>query len=128
MVADGKNGVDGKDGTDGKNIEVQRTTEYIQWRYEGENWQNLVAISDIKGPTGQNGKDGANGKTPEFRVNENNLQWRYVSEEIWLNLTIFQIEVLTEKTESTERTVSMVLTAKTVIRRSSVKTATGGSE
>lgn len=48
----GKNGLDGKDGTDGKNIEVQRTTEYIQWRYEGENWQNLVAISDIKGPTG----------------------------------------------------------------------------
>ena len=83
---DGKDGLDGKDGTDGKNIEVQRTTEYIQWRYEGEDWQNLVAISDIKGPTGQNGKDGANGKTPEFRVNENNLQWRYVSEEIWLNL------------------------------------------
>ena len=67
---DGKDGIDGKNGLDGKNIEVQRTTEYIQWRYEGENWQNLVAISDIKGPTGQNGKDGANGKTPEFRVNE----------------------------------------------------------
>ena len=83
---DGKNGTDGKDGLDGKNIDVQRTTEYIQWRYEGEDWQNLVAISDIKGPTGQNGKDGVNGKTPEFRVNENNLQWRYVSDEIWLNL------------------------------------------
>ena len=89
---DGKNGLDGKDGTDGKtgldgkNIEVQRTTEYIQWRYEGEDWQNLVAISDIKGPTGQNGKDGANGKTPEFRVNENNLQRRYVRDEIWYNL------------------------------------------
>ena len=83
---DGKDGIDGKDGLDGKNIEVQRTTEYIQWRYEGEDWQNLVAISDIKGPTGQNGKDGANGKTPEFRVNENNLQWRYVGDEIWLNL------------------------------------------
>ena len=34
---DGKDGTDGKDGIDGKNIEVQRTTEYIQWRYEGEN-------------------------------------------------------------------------------------------
>ena len=51
--ADGINGTDGKDGIDGKNIEVQRTTEYIQWRYEGEDWQNLVAISDIKGPTGR---------------------------------------------------------------------------
>ena len=93
--ADGKNGKDGIDGADGKdgidgmnakNIEVQRTTEYIQWRYEGGEWQDLVAIADITGPTGQNGKDGANGKTPEFRVNESTLQWRYVGDEIWLNL------------------------------------------
>ena len=87
--ADGKsgiNGINGKDGINGKSIEVQRSTEYIQWRYEGDEWQNLVAIADIEGPAGQNGKDGANGKTPEFRVNENTLQWRYVGNEIWLNL------------------------------------------
>ena len=93
--ADGKNGKDGIDGADGKdgidgmsakNIEVQRTTEYIQWRYEGDEWQNLVAIADITGPAGQKGADGANGKTPEFRVSENTLQWRYVGDEIWLNL------------------------------------------
>ena len=86
---DGKNGLDGKDGKDGinaKNIEVQRAESYIQWRYEGDEWQNLVAIADIEGPAGQNGTDGANGKTPEFRVNENILQWRYVGDEIWLNL------------------------------------------
>ena len=83
---DGKDGANGKDGINGKNIEVQRATEYIQWRYEGGEWQNLVAIADITGPTGQNGKDGANGKTPEFRVNESTLQWRYVGNEIWLNL------------------------------------------
>lgn len=65
---------------------MQRSESYIQWRYEGDEWQNLVAISDITGPAGQNGKDGANGKTPEFRVNENTLQWRYVGDEIWLNL------------------------------------------
>ena len=90
--ADGKNGkdgidgIDGKDGTDGKSIEVQRAGTHIQWRYEGDEWQNLVSISDITGPAGQNGKDGANGKTPEFRVNENTLQWRYTDDEIWLNL------------------------------------------
>ncbi len=87
--SDGKDGLDGKNGTDGKNgknIEVQRTTEYIQWRYEGEDWQNLVALADIEGPAGQNGKDGANGKTPEFRVNENILQWRYEGDGVWLNL------------------------------------------
>ena len=92
---DGQNGIDGKDGTDGingkdgmnaKNIEVQRAETHIQWRYEGGEWQNLVAIAEIEGPAGQNGTDGANGKTPEFRVNENALQWRYVGDEIWLNL------------------------------------------
>ena len=84
--ADGKDGTDGKDGMNAKNIEVQRAESYIQWRYEGDEWQNLVAIADITGPAGQNGADGANGKTPEFRVNENTLQWRYVGDEVWLNL------------------------------------------
>ena len=82
----GINGTNGKEGINGKSIEVQRAATHIQWRYEGDEWQNLVAIVDITGPTGQNGKDGANGKTPEFRVNENTLQWRYVGDEIWLNL------------------------------------------
>ncbi len=84
--ADGKDGKDGKDGINAKNIEVQRAETHIQWRYEGGEWQNLVAIADITGPAGQNGADGANGKTPEFRVNENTLQWRYVGDEVWLNL------------------------------------------
>ena len=86
---DGINGVDGKDGKDGsnaKNIEVQRAEIHIQWRYEGGEWQNLVAIADITGPTGQKGADGTDGKTPEFRVSENTLQWRYTGDEIWLNL------------------------------------------
>ena len=82
----GKDGADGKDGANGRSIEVQRAGTHIQWRYEGDEWQNLVAIADITGPAGQNGKDGANGKTPEFRVSENTLQWRYVGDEIWLNL------------------------------------------
>ena len=89
---DGKDGADGKDGTDGtdgmnaKSIEVRRAESHIQWRYEGDEWQNLVAIADITGPAGQNGADGANGRTPEFRVNESTLQWRYTGDEIWLNL------------------------------------------
>ena len=82
----GLDGISGKDGMNAKSIEVQRVATHIQWRYEGGEWQNLVAIADITGPTGQNGKDGANGKTPEFRVNESTLQWRYTGDEIWLNL------------------------------------------
>ena len=83
---DGKDGANGKDGINAKNIEVQRAESYIQWRYEGDEWQNLVAIADITGPAGQKGADGTDGKTPEFRVSENTLQWRYVGDEIWLNL------------------------------------------
>ena len=96
--ADGKNGVDGKDGADGKDgkngrngvdgksVEVKKTDSYIQWRREGGQWQNLVALSDITGPSGQKGADGKDGKSPEFRVNENTLQWRYAGDEVWLNL------------------------------------------
>ena len=65
---------------------MQRAATHIQWRYAGDEWQNLVAIVDITGPAGQSGKGGANGKTPEIRVNENTLQWRYTGDEIWLNL------------------------------------------
>lgn len=108
---DGKDGADGKDGINAKNIEVQRTETHIQWRYEGNEWQNLVAIADIEGPAGQNGTDGANGKTPEFRISENILQWRYVGDEIWLNLydlTALKVRMaetaLMAKTEPTVRT------------------------
>ena len=83
---DGKDGINGTDGINAKSKEVQRAEPHIQWRYEGDEWQDLVAIADITGPTGQKGADGANGKTPEFRVSENTLQWRFVGDEIWLNL------------------------------------------
>ncbi len=83
---DGINGADGKDGADGKTVEVQKTDSHIQWRYEGEEWQNLVALADIEGPAGRDGENGENGKTPEFRVNENKLEWRYIGDTVWLNL------------------------------------------
>ena len=84
--ANGKDGINGTNGINAKSIEVQRAETHIQWRYEGDEWQDLVAIADITGPTGQKGADGADGKTPEFRVSENTLQWRYVGDKIWLNL------------------------------------------
>lgn len=87
--ADGKNGEAGKDG---KSIEVKRTDSHIQWRYEGGQWQELVALCDITGPSGQQGAPGADGKTPEFRTEGNMLQWRYCGSEIWLNL--FDLSVL----------------------------------
>ena len=40
----GKDGANGKDGINGKSIEVQRATEYIQWRYEGDEWQDRKSV------------------------------------------------------------------------------------
>lgn len=80
---DGKDGADGQNGVDGKTVEVRKTDSAVQWRYEGEEWQDLVALSDITGPAGQDGEDG---KTVEFRVAGDTLQWRYTGESVWLNL------------------------------------------
>lgn len=88
----GKDGVSGKDGADGQSIEVRRSESAVQWRYAGGQWQDLVALSDITGPTGMNGEkgetgqSGADGKTPEFRVENGALQWRYAGDAVWLNL------------------------------------------
>nr|WP_288556727.1 hypothetical protein [uncultured Mediterraneibacter sp.] len=83
---DGKDGADGQNGVDGKTVEVRKSDSAVQWRYEGEEWQDLVALSDITGPAGQNGNDGTDGKTAEFRVDGDHLQWRYTGESVWLNL------------------------------------------
>lgn len=90
--ADGKNGMDGANGVNGKAIEVRKSEGAVQWRYEGGQWQDLVALCDITGPAGMNGEKGetgqtgTDGKTPEFRVENGALQWRYVGEAVWLNL------------------------------------------
>ncbi len=92
VKAEGANGANGVDGADGRQIEIQKTDLYIQWRYEGEEWQNLVALADIEGLAGQNGENGENGKTPEFRVNENMLEWRYIGDTVWHD--IYDLSVL----------------------------------
>jgi len=43
--ANGKDGINGTDGINAKSIEVQRAETHIQWRYEGDEWQDLVAHS-----------------------------------------------------------------------------------
>ena len=80
---DGKDGINGKDGIDGRTVEVRSTDAHIQWRYDDGAWQNLVALTDITGPSGSTGTDG---RTPEFRADNDMLQWRYAGDSIWLNL------------------------------------------
>lgn len=60
---DGTNGVDGTDGTDGREIELQVNATHIQWRYSGESsWNNLIALSELKGDKGEQGIQGIQGE------------------------------------------------------------------
>ena len=51
----------GVDGSDGREVEIQKTATHIQWRYSGGSWQNLVALSEIKGDKGDKGDQGDQG-------------------------------------------------------------------
>ena len=58
----GEKGEAGNDGKNGTEIELQATDTYIQWRYVGTSiWNNLIALSLLKGDSGKNGIDGQNG-------------------------------------------------------------------
>lgn len=49
-------------GTNGKEIELQKSTTHIQWRYVGDTeWTNLVALADLKGSKGDKGEQGIQG-------------------------------------------------------------------
>ena len=89
----GTNGTDGADGTDGREVELQATSTYIQWRYAGETtWNNLVALSSLKGADGSPGvagtpgAAGADGREVEIRATSTYIQWRYAGETSWNNL------------------------------------------
>ena len=63
------NGANKKDGkkesskTDSREIEIQKNSLYIQWRYAGESeWKNIIAYSDLKGKDGRDGRDGLDGQ------------------------------------------------------------------
>lgn len=54
----GLTGPQGKKGDDGRDVELQKSSTHIQWKYTTEPsnaWRNLVALADITGPAGGNG-------------------------------------------------------------------------
>ena len=60
--APGVAGTPGAAGADGREVEIRATSTYIQWRYAGDaKWNNLVALSSLKGTDGAAGADGAPG-------------------------------------------------------------------
>ena len=48
----------GNAGDNGKSIEIQKSDTHIQWRQEGGQWINLVALADLKGDKGEPGEQG----------------------------------------------------------------------
>lgn len=57
------------EGTNGKEIELQKSTTHIQWRYVGDaDWINLVALADLKGIAGAKGDKGNTGATPNLQI------------------------------------------------------------
>lgn len=63
----GDKGDKGQDGKDGKEIELQKSSTHIQWKYTTEDtsaWRNLIAISEITGPAGQGGSSNTPNTTP----------------------------------------------------------------
>src|SRR5699024_5833602 len=45
----------GDTGDDGREVELRVDSEMIQWRYVGDNWQNLLPLSALKGEKGDQG-------------------------------------------------------------------------
>lgn len=60
----------GLQGDDGREVELQKGTTHIQWRYVGDpTWTDLVALADITGPPGSGGPtswDDITGKPSTF--------------------------------------------------------------
>ena len=57
----GLTGATGQKGADGRDIELQKSSTHIQWKYTTEAsgaWRDLVALADITGPAGSGSIDG----------------------------------------------------------------------
>lgn len=60
----GLQGETGLKGADGRDVELQKSSTHIQWKYTTEDslaWRNLIALSEITGPAGPQGPQGPAG-------------------------------------------------------------------
>lgn len=74
------------------NVQVRVGDEYVEWSIDGENWNNIISLDNIKDML-KDDEDfkGENGETREveFRKDDNYIQWRYVTSDnsdTWKNL------------------------------------------
>ena len=93
-------------------VRVSEDKKYVQWSTDGENWEKVISVDEIKetlgdayegkqGPAGSEGLPGANGsdglpgvngREVEFRKTDTYIQWRYVGEPetAWKNLVALE--------------------------------------
>ena len=71
--------VKGVDYFDGTEVELQNNGTYIQWRYVGGSWSDLVALSSLKGA------DGVDGQEVSLQVSGGYIQWR-LGTGVWTDL------------------------------------------
>lgn len=74
-VLEENGGGGGTPGKDGREIELQKSSTAIQWRYVGdESWTDLVQLSEITGPAGPPGEQGPRGEIgPQGSEGENGI-------------------------------------------------------
>ena len=79
----------------GLDIELQKSATHIQWRVIDGTWADLVALTDLVGPTGPQGNigntgpqgsQGTAGKEIQIQVSGGYIQWKYDSDVSWTNL------------------------------------------
>ena len=92
----------GNDGADGKQIELRVYNGFVQWKYIDDSvWNNLIALSELKGEKGDKGdtgdkgdkgdpgQDGKDGITPRLKIGEDNLWYvSYDGGQTWVSLGV----------------------------------------
>ena len=93
------NALTGNDGADGKQIELRVYNGFVQWKYNNDSaWNDLVALSELKGEKGDNGdsgkvgsqgQNGNDGVTPKLKIgNDNSWYVSYNSGQKWISLGV----------------------------------------
>ena len=86
----------GNDGADGKQIELRVYNGFVQWKYSDDSvWNNLIALSELKGEKGDKGdkgdpgQDGKDGVTPQLKIGDDNLWYvSYDGGQTWVSLGV----------------------------------------
>ena len=92
----------GNDGADGKQIELRVYNGFVQWKYSDDSvWNNLIALSDLKGDKGDTGdkgdkgdkgdpgQDGKDGTTPMLKIGDDSIWYvSYDGGQSWTSLGI----------------------------------------